>query len=396
VSTSAGSPPLSEPGPAPRRLGVVVNPTAGKGRAASAGLGVLAGLRRAGHDVVDLTAPDAGAALARARRAVDGTVGVGGRGAPVDALVVVGGDGMVHLGAQAVAGTGVPLGIVPVGTGNDFAATLGLPVRDPASAGAALCRALDAGPAGLRSLDAAFATGPGLEPGGRWLAGAVSAGLDAAVNARANRLRHPRGSARYTVAAALELVRYRPWSYRLTFDGVADLDDHPALLAVASRGGRRPADGRADGGALGPRRSRAGDVLHLGPGPAGTATWTGRAALVTAANGPRIGGGIRVAPGASLDDGLLDVLVATDLSRPGALAVFPSMFTGGHVRRRKVHVVRARAVTIEPGPDAWVAGERALPVAHADGERLGPLPLRVEARARALQVLVAPGRGTGA
>ncbi|MFF2451351.1 diacylglycerol/lipid kinase family protein [Isoptericola sp. NPDC058082] len=326
-----------------------MNPTAGKGRAAYAGEGVLAGLRRAGHDVVDLSGPDADAALARARAAVDGT------GLPVDALVVVGGDGMVHLGAQAVAGTGVPLGIVPVGTGNDFAATLGLPVRDPAAAGAALCRALDAGPAGRRPVDAALATGPGLAGGPRWLAGAVSAGLDAAVNARANRLRHPRGSARYTVAAALELVRYRPWSYRLTFDGVVE-----------------------------------GPGLRLRPGPAGTATWTGRAALVTAANGPQIGGGIRVAPSASLDNGLLDVLVATDLSKAGALAVFPSMFTGGHVRRRKVHVVRARAVTIEPGPEAWVAGERPLPVAHADGERLGALPLRVEVRARALQVLVEP------
>ncbi|MFC7878431.1 diacylglycerol/lipid kinase family protein [Isoptericola sp. NPDC057391] len=338
-----------------------MNPTAGKGRAAYAGEGVLAGLRRAGHDVVDLTGADADAALARARAAVDGTVGPGTSHGPVDALVVVGGDGMVHLGAQAVAGTDVPLGIVPVGTGNDFAATLGLPVRDPAAAGAALCRALEAGAAGRRAVDAALVTGPGLAGGPRWVAGAVSGGLDAAVNARANLLRHPRGSARYTVAAALELVRYRPWSYRLTFDGV---DDRPA----------------ADGSA----------TLRLRPGPAGAATWTGRAALVTAANGPQIGGGIRVAPAASLDDGLLDVLVATDLSRAGAVAVFPSMFTGGHVRRRKVHVVRARAVTIEPGPDAWVAGERPLPVAHADGERLGTLPLRVEARARALQVLVEP------
>ncbi|WP_430595729.1 diacylglycerol/lipid kinase family protein, partial [Isoptericola sp. QY 916] len=130
-----------------------MNPTAGKGRAAYAGEGVLAGLRRAGHDVVDLSGPHADAALARARAAVDAP------GRPVDALVVVGGDGMVHLGAQAVAGTEVPLGIVPVGTGNDFAATLGLPVRDPAAAGAALCRALDAGPAGRRPVDAALVTG---------------------------------------------------------------------------------------------------------------------------------------------------------------------------------------------------------------------------------------------
>ncbi|MFC8599316.1 diacylglycerol/lipid kinase family protein [Isoptericola sp. NPDC057191] len=354
---------------------MVVNPTAGKGRAASAGTGVLEGLRRAGHDVVDLSGPDAGTALGRARAAVAPT----DRSAGLDALVVVGGDGMVHLGAQAVAGTGVPLGVVPVGTGNDFAATLGLPVRDPAAAGLALCRALDAGAAGRRAVDAAFVTGPGVPTGGRWVAGAVSAGLDAAVNARANLLRHPRGSARYTVAALLELVRYRPWSYRLTFEGVVDAGAHAADLATRRRAAGRPTS-----------RPRPGDALRLCPGPAGTVTWTGRAALVTAANGPQIGGGIRVAPAAAVDDGLLDVLVATDLSRPGAAAVFPSMFTGGHVHRRKVHVVRTRALTIEPGPDAHADGERALPVAHADGERLGPLPLRVEVRSRALQVLVAP------
>ncbi len=67
------------------------------------------------------------------------------------------------------------------------------------------------------------------------------------------------------------------------------------------------------------------------------------------------------------------------------------MFVGAHLRHRKVHLVRARAVTVEPGPEAWAAGERAMPVAFGDGERLGALPLRVEARAGALRVLVPNG-----
>ncbi|WP_344249836.1 diacylglycerol/lipid kinase family protein [Isoptericola hypogeus] len=346
------------PPPAACPLGVVVNPTAGKGRAVRAGVVVVDTLRAAGHGVCDLSAGSAELALGRARDAVD-------RG-ELGALVVVGGDGMVHLGAQAVAGTTVPLGVVAVGTGNDFACTLGLPVGDPGAGCQALRAALDAGRHGVRPVDAAHVSGPGLTPAPpgaagrvRWVAGAVSAGLDAAVNARANAMLRPRGSARYTLAAVRELLGYRPWSYRLTFDGVA------------------PAEGPPHG-------------LHLRPGPAGTATWTGRAALVTAANGPRIGGGIRVAPHARVDDGYLDVVVATDLSRPGAAAVFPSMFAGAHLRARKVHVVRARAVTVEPGPDAWASGERALPAAYGDGERLGPLPLRVEARAGALRVLVPP------
>jgi len=351
------------------RLGVVVNPTAGKGRAARIGRVVEDALGIAGHHVRDLSGPGAAAALVRARTAVDA--------GDVDALIVVGGDGMVHLGAQGVAGTQVPLGIVGVGTGNDFAHTLGLPVGDPARACAALCHALASGDGGIRAVDLAHASGPGLahDAGAttgagaltaapvRWVAGAVSAGLDAAVNARANTMHRPRGSSRYTIAALRELGGYRPWSYRLTFDDVADVA------------------GATTGSAPG---------LRLRPGAGGSLGWTGRAALVTAANGPRIGGGIRVAPTARVDDGYLDVLVATDLSRAGALAVFPSMFAGAHVRHRKVHVVRARAVTIEPGPDAWASGERPLPEAYGDGERLGPLPLRVAARAGALRVLVPP------
>lgn len=348
------------PQPAARPVGVVVNPTAGKGRAARAGTVVLDTLRRGGHDVLDLSGRTADLALTRARRAVDAGA--------VRVLVVVGGDGMVHLGAQAVTGTPVPLGIVAVGTGNDFAPTLQLPVGDVDASCRALLAALDAGPGGVRAVDVAAVSGPGLVAGpdvvggsGRWVAGAVSAGLDATVNARANAMRRPRGSFRYTLAAVREVVSYRPWSYRLTFEGV-----------------QPGADVTPDG-------------LQLRTGPAGSATWTGRAALVTAANGPRIGGGVLVAPQARVDDGYLDVVVGTDLSRPAAALAFPSMFVGAHLRHRKVHLVRARAVTVEPGPEAWAAGERAMPVAFGEGERLGALPLRVEARAGALRVLVPNG-----
>ncbi|MCA5894747.1 diacylglycerol kinase [Isoptericola sp. NEAU-Y5] len=361
-----------------RRLGVVVNPTAGKGRAARLGRDVVDVLRAAGHAVHDLSGPSAALALERARAAVDGGA--------LDALVVVGGDGMVHLGAQVLSGTQVPLGIVAVGTGNDFAHTLGLPVKDPTGACADLCRALGQGDAGVRAVDVVHASGPGLVPGAspaqgrerpgltaapvRWVAGAVSVGLDAAVNARANTMLRPRGSARYTIAALHELAGYRAWSYRLTFEELA-----PAPSGTG--GGTQP----------GTDHSGHGAALRLRPGAGGTATWSGRAALVTAANGPRLGGGIRVVPTARVDDGYLDVLVATDLSRAGAAVLFPSMFAGAHTRHRKVHVVRCRAVTIEPGPDAWAAGEPALPAAHGDGERLGPLPLKVAVRTGALHVL---------
>lgn len=363
---------MSRPAGRPaRRLGLVVNPTAGGGRAVRTGRLVHDALRAAGHRVHDLSAPDA-------RRAGDDAGQAVATGA-VDALVVVGGDGMVHLGAQAVAGTGVPLGIVAAGSGNDFARTLGVPARDPGAACARLCAALGTDVPTVRAVDALHVRGAGLD---RWVAGAVSAGLDAAVNARANATPRPRGPARYALAALREIAGYRPWSYRLTFDGVHD-PDH------ATRPER-------------PERSeRSGDDARRWLGPDGR--WAGRAALVTVANAPRIGGGVRVAPGARVDDGLLDVVVATDLSRPAAAAAFPSMFVGAHLHHPRVHVVRARGVLVEPGP-ATPTGrpgrerptpsdrERPLPDAYGDGEHLGALPLRVTARAGALHVLDAPAR----
>lgn len=334
--------------PAARRLGVVVNPTAGKGRARAVGGDVLRALTADGHEVVDLSGRSAALALEHAHHAVaDG----------LDALVVVGGDGMVHLGVQATAGTGTPLGVVAVGTGNDFATVVGLPVRDAAAGCAALRRALEDDT--VHAVDAVRVTGPHVRrthdgaPHARWCAGAVSAGLDAAVNARANAMLRPRGRSRYTLAALAEIAAFRAWSYTLELEEVAD-----------------------DGG------------LALTPLADGRLGWSGRAAMVTAANGAQIGGGVRVAPDASTTDGLLDVLVATVATRAAAAGIFPTMFSGRHVAHRDVHVARARAVTIRPGFDAGRAGQTHLPAAHADGEHLGPPPLRAEVHPGALRLLV--------
>src|SRR5690606_10062560 len=93
-------------------FGVVVNPTSGLGRGRSVGEQTVAALRERGHEVVDLSRDSADEARAAARRAV---------AQGLDALVVVGGDGIVNLGVNVVAETDVPLGIVAAGTGNDVA-----------------------------------------------------------------------------------------------------------------------------------------------------------------------------------------------------------------------------------------------------------------------------------
>ncbi len=317
-------------------VGVVINPTAGKGRGRHAGIRVMDSLSRHGHDVVDLSGPDYAAALANARAAV----AAGGLGL----LVVVGGDGMVHLGVNATAGTGLPLGIVAVGTGNDFARAVGLPAG-PTPAIDALLDAMTRPPV---TLDAALATA-GAES--RWFGGVLSAGIDAAVNARANAVAWPRGRARYAVAVLTEIARYRPYGYRLRIEGVAGAEpDELAGIGV----------------------ERDGDAI----------VWQSPGALVAVGNGTFVGGGIRIAPDARLDDGLLDVVLAGPFTRRGAVRIFPGTYAGRHIQHRGVAVVRARAVLLDRTDQG-----AAPPPAFADGELIGRLPIRVELRPGALRVL---------
>ena len=341
-----------------KRLGVVINPTAGKGRAARAGPAVIGALLEAGHDVWDLTGATADLGLEHARRAVaDG----------IDALVVVGGDGMVHLGAQAVASTSTSLAILAMGTGNDFARNLGLPVGDVAACIDTLLATLAADARPPRAIDALRVTGPGLtsrkvagEPL-RWVAGAVSAGLDAAVNERANAMVRPRGSSRYVIAALREIAAWSAWDYRLTFEQVPGT---PAeIAAITSLDGFGDLGDDADGTRL---------------------VWDARGALVTVANGSHIGGGIPVAPLASIDDGYADVIIATDVGRRGAITLFPQLLRGRNLRNPQVRMVRARAVTLEPAEHGRLPR---IPSVFGDGEFLGTLPLRVEVCPRALRVL---------
>lgn len=300
-------------------LGLVVNPVAGTGRGSSVGRRTHRLLRRAGHDVHDLSAPTLALATDRARRAAT---------AGLDALVVVGGDGMVHLGVDVVAGTDLPLGVVAVGTGNDVARAFGLPRGDVDRAVAVIAEALRTGP---RRVDAVRA-GPPDGGTAHWYAGVLSCGLDAAVNARANTLTWPHGHARYLRALLPELAAFRPYGYRVHVDDT---------------------------------------------------TWESRGTLVAVANTPWFGGGLPIAPDAAADDGLLDVVLAGPFSRRGAAAMFPRIYRGRHVTDPRVRVLRGRRVLVEAAPDLGPPP----PAAFADGERVGDLPLLVEVVPGALVVL---------
>ncbi|MEH0829744.1 diacylglycerol/lipid kinase family protein, partial [Micromonospora sp. CPCC 205714] len=222
-------------------VAVLANPTAGRGRHRDLLAAVLQRLAAGGRPVELLTAHDPDEAEAACRAAVAGGAG---------ALVTVGGDGTVHRAVQAVAGTAVPFGPIPAGTGNDFAVDTGFPA-DPLAAADVVAAALREG----RSRPVDLARMTGADGGDRWYGAVLAAGFDAIVNERANRMRWPRGPRRYDLAILVELARLRPRRYTLRLDGEAhELD--AVLVAVGncrSYGGgmricpdARPTDGLLD------------------------------------------------------------------------------------------------------------------------------------------------------
>jgi diacylglycerol kinase (ATP) len=274
-----------------------VNPTSGLGRGAKLGAAVGDQLRQGGLRVDDVSGADADAAARNARGAVD---------AGVQALVVVGGDGMVHLGANVVAGTGVPLGIIAAGTGNDIARSLGLPVLDAAAAGEVVRRG------SVRTIDAARHLPDDGAPGAGWFVGVLGAGFDAKVNERANAWRWPKGRMRYNLAIARELPVFKPLPYVLELDGE-----------------------RVEANAM----------------------------LVAVGNGPSYGGGMQVCPDAEMDDGLLDVMIVDKISIPEFLKVFPKVYSGAHKNHPAVTIRRAKQVRLStPGIVSYADGERFAPL----------------------------------
>ena len=189
---------------------VLISPDAGRGRTAGTSADVLDRFRAHGAHVIDLSGPTIEVSRSNAREAV---------AAGAERLVVVGGDGIVHLGLQAVADTQTVLGVIPVGTGNDFARGLDWIPDDP----------LDAVAVALHdptSLDA-------LRCGDHWTASVATAGFSGDVNERANGLSRPKGPSRYTVATVLELPRLEARSVHLDIDGES-IDHDAVMLAVAN------------------------------------------------------------------------------------------------------------------------------------------------------------------
>jgi len=282
---------------------IIVNPTAGGGRAGRLVGWLRERLERRRDARLEITTRAGDAELLAANAAQTGH----------DRVVAVGGDGTVQEVANGLAGaarTTVSLGIVPMGSGNDLARSMGLP-RDPAAAWTIAMGA------GTWVIDLLLATdGDGHS---RWFGSAGGIGFDAQVaSAMARRNGWQRGQAGYLLTTLVELRRFVNRPVELTVDGT-----------TASR-----------------------QVL-----------------FIALANGEYYGGGMRIAPGASLDDGQLDLCVVGDVSRITALRQLANLYRGTHVAHPKVDMLRGRSVSID--------GDRATLV-HLDGEPFGHLPLRVD------------------
>jgi diacylglycerol kinase (ATP) len=200
-----------------RRIGVLVNPTSGRGRVSRQRQAVLTALASRGDEVTTIQGSDA----ADARRLLDQQLAEG-----LDTVVAVGGDGTVHLALQSVVGTDVELGIVPLGTGNDAATAVGVPTDSLEHAVGVI---LDGG---TRAFDVGqVRTADGRES--HFLC-VLSTGFDSMCNERANRMTRPSGDARYLVAMLAELRRLRPIPYRVEVDGTVIEED--ALVVSLGNG----------------------------------------------------------------------------------------------------------------------------------------------------------------
>ena len=278
------------------RVTVLTNPMAGHGNAPHAAERAVARFQELGVDVIEIVGRDAG----HARLLVDEALAAG-----TDALVVVGGDGVIRLALQALAHGDVPLGIVPAGTGNDHAREYGIPVGDPAAAvdiiAAGRTEAVDLG---LIRGDDGTQT---------WFGTIAATGFDSLVSDRVNRMSWPHGRMRYNLAIVAELSKLRLLPFRLVFDGEREVVTELTLAA------------------FGVTRS--------------------------------YGGGMLICPDADHADGLLDVTMVASASRLKLMRLFPTVFKGTHTALEEVSTDRARTVRVEcPDINAYADGDYVCPL----------------------------------
>ncbi|HKH97550.1 MAG TPA: diacylglycerol kinase family protein [Candidatus Sulfotelmatobacter sp.] len=259
---------------------------------------------------------------------------------PIDAILLFGGDGTVHRHLGRLVRLGLPMLVVPAGSGNDFARALGLrSVRDSLAAwrkycgGAGIVSTIDLGV--ITSLESA---GGAPAPHSRYFCCVAGVGLDGEVSRRANQLpRWLRGHGGYVLSLAPTLFRFAPVPMK-----IFSANETAAEIPVWTTASDQPT------------------------------------LLAAFANTPVYGGGMKIAPRAKMDDGLLDVCVVGGVSPFKLFSMFPSVYTGSHLRIREVSYFQAPRLRIET--------ERPLDV-YADGEFVCSTPVEIAVQRAALRIV---------
>ena len=212
-------------------------------------------------------------------------------------LIAVGGDGLVNLCLQLVAEKPICLGVIPAGTGNDFARATGFNGKSVDEIFSIFSRSK---PVKI-DLGKAVSTDES-----KWFVQVLSTGFDAIVNSLANKMTWPRGKSKYTIATILILSRFKSIPYMVEIDGRI-FEQNAMLLAVA--------------------------------------------------NGESYGGGMRICPGASNSDGIFDVLIVRPVTKIVLLTIFPKVFKGNHIPHPKIDVYKGKYIKISSPTVAYADGE---------------------------------------
>ena len=262
---------------------------------------------------------------------VEWSVGLPAAGEAADVILLFGGDGTIHRHLSALVRLALPVLVVPAGSGNDFARAIGLrSVRDSL----AVWRTFYGGSGNVRAIDLGVITADATGEASRYFCTVAGVGLDSEVARRANRLpRWLRGNGGYALSLLPTIFRFAPFPLKIlklseTSEWVT-LSDQPTLLAAF-------------------------------------------------ANTPVYGGGMKIAPEAKMDDGLLDVCVVGGVDPFKLFCMFPTVYTGRHLKIREVAYFHAPRVRIETN--------NAFDV-YADGEYVCQTPVEVGTAPGALKIV---------
>ncbi|MBT1177958.1 diacylglycerol/lipid kinase family protein [Bifidobacterium callimiconis] len=315
-------------------VAVLTNPAANNGHGSRAASHAISALRescgRHGFGVVDITGHSREESLENACRAITYAA----------ALIVVGGDGMVSIGVNAVADCDVPLGIIACGSGNDFARGLDLPIGRIETSAEGIAAALSYDSTIVLDLGHAYSPEDGGHRIDTFFAGMLNCSIDAAINDRANQSSLPFGTLRYLEAGIREASHVGNYGFHVSVTNEDhSVNDHDLLTP-----------------------------------------------LLAVANAPYIGSGIQASPDSDLADGLLEMLWAKWLPTASeALRILAKAYRGMHLNEPVIGYRRIRSITI----DAIDEG-KTPPVLMSDGECIGMLPVTVDAHGKALRLLVPP------